>query len=76
MRIVAARAGNFAFAIRHMGRALQLRAPHLMALQADLRLCLLQPFVLCKWLIVASVRDPVDVYFLLHLMAVHARYAA
>jgi hypothetical protein len=33
-----ARARNFAFAIRHMGRALQLRPPHLVTLQAQFRL--------------------------------------
>jgi len=38
MRVVATGAGDFAFAIGHVGRALQLRAAHLMALQAQLRL--------------------------------------
>ena len=34
MRIVAASTGDFAFAIRHMRRTLQLGAPHLMAFEA------------------------------------------
>lgn len=38
VRIVAAGAGNFALAIRHVGRALQLGAAHLMAPQAEFRL--------------------------------------
>lgn len=38
VRIMATCAGNFPFAVRHVRRALQLRAPHLVALQTQLRL--------------------------------------
>ena len=46
VRIVAARARHFAFAVRHVRRPLQLRAPHLMAAQAELWLSFLEAPVL------------------------------
>src|SRR5262249_42082644 len=49
VRIVAARTGNFAFAIRHVRRALQLGAPHLVALQAQLRLRFLDAEIFREW---------------------------
>lgn len=76
MRIVAARAGHFAFAIWHVGRALQLCPAHLVALQAQLRLCFLHTLVVGKRRVVAALRRQRDANFLLHLMAIHARHAA
>ena len=55
VRVVAARAGDFAFAVGHVRTALQLRAPHLVALQAEFRLLLLDASVLGERCIVANV---------------------
>ena len=44
--IVAAGAGDLTLPIRHVGRTLQLRSPHLVALQAQLRLSFLRADVL------------------------------
>jgi hypothetical protein len=73
---MAAGAGDFAFAVRHVRRALQLGAAHLVALQAELRLGLLYTTVLGEGRVIAAVGGQGYLYFLLYLMAIHASYAA
>ncbi len=77
MRIVATGAGNFAFAIGHVRRALQLRPPHLVALQAQFRLRFLGAYVFGEGRAVARVcRSQSCIPFsgaaVVNLMAVHA----
>jgi hypothetical protein len=55
MRVVTACAGDFAFAIRHMRGSLQLCPPHLVALQAEFRLLLLDAQVFGKGGVVAQI---------------------
>ena len=49
MRIVATGAGDFAFAVRHVRRALQLRPPHLVTGEAKFRLGFLRADMLGEW---------------------------
>ena len=75
MRIVTTSAGNLPFAIRHVRGALQLRPPHLVALQAQLRLRFFNTAIFRKRRVEASLGRKRRVQFLLHLMAVHASHA-
>src|SRR5713226_4657629 len=54
--IMATGAGHLAFAVGHVRRALQLCTPHLMALQAQLRLRLLHALVLAERSVIAGIR--------------------
>jgi len=74
--IVATRAGNLALAVRHVRRALQLGAAHLVALQAKLRLGFLYAAVLGQRGVVARLGSAGYVNFLLDLVAIHASHAA
>ena len=53
MRIVATGAGNLAFPVRHVRGALQLRSPHLMALETELGLRFFGARVFREWRAVA-----------------------
>ena len=48
VRVMARSAGYFAFAVRHVGGALQLRSAHLMTPKAKLRLGFFETLVFCK----------------------------
>lgn len=72
VRIVAACAGHLAFAVRHVRRALQLRAPHLVALQAQFRLRFLYTAILRQGRVVAAFGRELCLDNLLDLMAIHA----
>ena len=76
MGIVAAGAGHFSFAIRHVRGSLQLRAPHLMALQAEFRLSFFDAGVFGQRRVVACLIGERGLHFLLYLVAVHARHSA
>jgi len=70
--IVAARAGDLALSVRHMRRALQLPAPHQVALQAQLGLVQFHPLVVREGLAVARIGRNADVDALLDLVAIDA----
>ena len=76
VRIVAAGAGDFPFAIGHVRRALQLGAAHLVALQAELRLRLLHAAVLGEWRVIAAIGREGYVDLLFYLVAINAGHAA
>src|SRR6266404_1897482 len=72
VRIMATGAGDFPFTIRHVRGALQLRAAHLVTLQAQLRLPELHTLIVRKGLAVARIGRDADVHALLDLVAVRA----
>ena len=74
--IVAAGAGDFAFPVRHVRGALQLRAAHLVALQAELRLVFLYAAIFRERRAVARVGGDFNAHVLLDLMAIDTRHAA
>ena len=76
MWIVAARAGDLPLAIGHMGRSLQLRAAHGMALQAELRLGLFDAFIFRKRGAVPGIGGERLVNFLFDLVAINASETA
>lgn len=76
VRIVATGAGYLAFSVRHVRRALQLRSPHLMTLQAQFGLGFFHPLVFRKGRVEPSLRRSRYMQFLFDLMTGHARYAA
>jgi hypothetical protein len=76
VRIMATGTGYLAFAVRHMRRTLQLRAPHFMALQAHFGLRFLQPSVFSKGRVEAGIGGQRDAQLLLYLVAIHAGQAA
>lgn len=76
VRIVATGASYLAFAIRHVRRALQLCTPHLMALQAQLRLRFLYTPILRKRSVIAGIGRDRWVQFLFDIVAVYARHAS
>jgi len=74
--IVAAGAGDFAFAIGHVRRALQLPAAHLVALEAQFWLSHFYALIIRERLAIARVRRDADMHALLDLVAIHAGDAA
>src|SRR5262249_3369877 len=76
MRVMTACAIYLAFAIWHVRRPLQLRSPHLVTLQANFRLCLLQSAIFSQPRIVAKLGSPTSLNHLLYLVAIDARHSA
>ena len=76
MWVVAAGASDLTLAIGHVRRTLQLRPSHDVALQSQLWLLLLYPFVFCEGGVKARVRGQRDLQLLFNLVAIHARHAS
>ena len=74
VRVMATRAGHFAFPVWHVGGALQLRSAHLMTPKAKFRLGFSETFVFCKRCVEASLVGQGRMQFLMGLVAIHASH--
>ena len=75
VRVMATRAGYFAFAVRHVRGALQLCSAHLVTPKAKFRLGFSETFVFSKRFVEASLVGQGRMQFLMRLVAIHASHS-